>query len=372
VLALTKMFFFSIHNTLLIFRARDVFLFPNLSRHCRAWKILQPKAFEEQVIPLYFSTGRYASFLQQVRVWFLFVLDINTKSSSHEFVLSCRLFSYQVNRWGFNRITEGPDAKAYYHEMFLRGFPDLCSGIRRPTKQELPLPNQYGGCPGFSKMSKLAPLPELPMQQAKETTRNRVNTTTEQPPNGVMVEEEPIRGNNSTEEEAGTQQPGADIKIQPEEKYLVGVQGNNCKNNNRNPHQAAQSCSSEKNLGGVASSPARDPPLTAETALQHKATDHTEATSRDGSKLNTWVAIAAKRAPQPRATEKTPGEAQDSLEMKPRPRNFTFPRRLHAILSDPRNQEYITWLPHGRYVKSCLGAQRGVFSARSCQDVFVF
>jgi hypothetical protein len=33
--------------------------------------------------------------------------------------------------YGFVRITSGPDAGGYYHELFLRGRPDLCLHMRR-------------------------------------------------------------------------------------------------------------------------------------------------------------------------------------------------------------------------------------------------
>lgn len=37
--------------------------------HGRSWRILQQKAFEERVIPLYFRHGRYSSFARQVRLY---------------------------------------------------------------------------------------------------------------------------------------------------------------------------------------------------------------------------------------------------------------------------------------------------------------
>mmetsp|Transcript_35916 Transcript_35916/g.66166 ORF Transcript_35916/g.66166 Transcript_35916/m.66166 type:complete len:171 (-) Transcript_35916:139-651(-) len=55
--------------------------------HGRAWRILQRKAFEDQVIPLYFRHCRYSSFMRQ------------------------------VNGWGFRRVTNGTDYNAYYHEV---------------------------------------------------------------------------------------------------------------------------------------------------------------------------------------------------------------------------------------------------------------
>ena len=74
--------------------------------HGRAWRILQHRAFEERVIPLYFRHGRYSSFARQ------------------------------VNGWGFRRITHGPDYNSYYHEMFLRGLPHLCDKVSIQIKNQ--------------------------------------------------------------------------------------------------------------------------------------------------------------------------------------------------------------------------------------------
>ena len=54
--------------------------------HGRSWRILQQKAFEERVIPVYFRHGRYSSFARQ------------------------------VNGWGFKRITHGSDYNSYYRK----------------------------------------------------------------------------------------------------------------------------------------------------------------------------------------------------------------------------------------------------------------
>jgi hypothetical protein len=37
--------------------------------HGRSWRILQQRAFEERVIPLFFRHGRYSSFARQVNGW---------------------------------------------------------------------------------------------------------------------------------------------------------------------------------------------------------------------------------------------------------------------------------------------------------------
>jgi hypothetical protein len=99
--------------------------------HGRAWRILQHKAFEEKVIPMYFRHGRYSSFARQ------------------------------VNGWGFRRITHGPDYNAYYHEMFLRGLPHLCSEMKRLTPRDINK-NQKDDSPlpDFCSLSRDHPLPE--------------------------------------------------------------------------------------------------------------------------------------------------------------------------------------------------------------------
>jgi hypothetical protein len=37
--------------------------------HGRAWRVLKPKQFEEKVIPKFFRSDRYASFMRQVSLW---------------------------------------------------------------------------------------------------------------------------------------------------------------------------------------------------------------------------------------------------------------------------------------------------------------
>ena len=40
----------------------------------------------------------------------------------------------QVNGWGFKRIVSGNDHNSYYHEMFLRDYPQLCLKMKRIRK----------------------------------------------------------------------------------------------------------------------------------------------------------------------------------------------------------------------------------------------
>ena len=40
-------------------------------------------------------------------------------------------FQRQLNLYGFSRVTNGPDAGGYYHELFLKGRPALAVHMRR-------------------------------------------------------------------------------------------------------------------------------------------------------------------------------------------------------------------------------------------------
>jgi hypothetical protein len=75
--------------------------------HGRSWKVLNKDFFMEEICPQYFAQTRYESFIRQ------------------------------VNGWGFKRMRrEGPDRSSYYHENFLRGYPNMIDHMRRPAPGE--------------------------------------------------------------------------------------------------------------------------------------------------------------------------------------------------------------------------------------------
>ena len=69
--------------------------------HGRAFIVRKPKMFTSLIMPKYFRQTKLTSFQRQ------------------------------LNLYGFRRITQGADAGAYYHELFLRGRPQLCMRMVR-------------------------------------------------------------------------------------------------------------------------------------------------------------------------------------------------------------------------------------------------
>ena len=69
--------------------------------HGRAFIVHKPKLFTQDIMPLFFRQSKLTSFQRQ------------------------------LNLYGFRRITQGQDAGAYYHELFLRGRPQLCMRMMR-------------------------------------------------------------------------------------------------------------------------------------------------------------------------------------------------------------------------------------------------
>jgi len=69
--------------------------------HSRAFGVHDAERFVSEVMPKYFKQSRLSSFHRQ------------------------------LNLYGFHRITSGPDAGGYYHELFLKGRVPLCHHMRR-------------------------------------------------------------------------------------------------------------------------------------------------------------------------------------------------------------------------------------------------
>ena len=69
--------------------------------HGRAFIVRKPKQFTQDIMPKYFRQSKLTSFQRQ------------------------------LNLYGFRRLTQGPDAGAYFHELFLKNRPELCSRMNR-------------------------------------------------------------------------------------------------------------------------------------------------------------------------------------------------------------------------------------------------
>lgn len=152
--------------------------------HGRAFIVKQPKVFEPDVLPRIFKQSKFTSFTRQ------------------------------LNLWGFKRITKGPDAGAYYHELFLRGRPKLCSRMRRQkikgTGIKLtPNPDME---PNFYDLAKERPLAE-PKRTKKAMkplpiTRNKPNSEGANRGNNI----DPVMSSNSLFPHANLQQKSFPLK----------------------------------------------------------------------------------------------------------------------------------------------------------------
>lgn len=64
--------------------------------HGKGFIVFKKKKFAAEVLPKYFKQSKFTSFTRK------------------------------LNRWGFTRITRGPETGSYYHKFFLRDQPRLC------------------------------------------------------------------------------------------------------------------------------------------------------------------------------------------------------------------------------------------------------
>ncbi|CAB9529537.1 shock factor protein HSF8 (Partial), partial [Seminavis robusta] len=69
--------------------------------HGRSFQIFKPKEFSREVLPHYFRMSTFSSFQRQ------------------------------LNLYDFQRISEGPEKGAYWHELFLKDQPMLSTGMKR-------------------------------------------------------------------------------------------------------------------------------------------------------------------------------------------------------------------------------------------------
>lgn len=99
--------------------------------HGRAFIVLNTQQLCDVVLPRFFKQSKFMSFTRQ------------------------------LNLWGFKRMSKGPDAGAYYHELFLRGRPRLCMLMKRQKIKGIGIklsPNPEHE-PDFYKISEKFPLP---------------------------------------------------------------------------------------------------------------------------------------------------------------------------------------------------------------------
>jgi len=102
--------------------------------HGRAFIVRKPKMFTSKIMPKYFRQTKLTSFQRQ------------------------------LNLYGFRRITQGADAGAYYHELFLRGRSQLCMRMVRQKVKGTghKQPTDVGSEPNFYTMPALQDLLQPP------------------------------------------------------------------------------------------------------------------------------------------------------------------------------------------------------------------
>ena len=107
--------------------------------HGRSFLIHSPERFTENILPHYFKECKFASFTRK------------------------------LYRWGFRQISKGPDAESFFHKMFRRDKPELCSVITCGKEIRDGCPELHGGINAESLMRlEEAELRANVLQQRKE------------------------------------------------------------------------------------------------------------------------------------------------------------------------------------------------------------
>ena len=106
-------------------------------QHGRCFKVNQPSKMKP-ILDLFFGGSKYSSFQRN------------------------------LNIYGFKRITRGPDAGSYYHELFLKNYEHLCGRMKRTAVKgtQTRLASNPNDEPNFSSMP---PLRSIMPNDAYET-----------------------------------------------------------------------------------------------------------------------------------------------------------------------------------------------------------
>lgn len=99
--------------------------------HGRAFIVRKPHQFTDSIMGKYFRQTKLTSFQRQLN---LCEYCVDVCHDSYLDTTSVRIHHSPLNSPlldGFRRITQGPDAGAYYHELFLQNKPQLCMRMQR-------------------------------------------------------------------------------------------------------------------------------------------------------------------------------------------------------------------------------------------------
>ena len=110
--------------------------------HGKSFVVIRADVFATSVLPRYFATATEGTLKSGVNAKMT-----STKMSSAS-VHKYPSFTRKLNRWGFKQISRGPDAGAFYHELFKRDDPELCRGMVCQKSRKSRNPTKNGGGSG--------------------------------------------------------------------------------------------------------------------------------------------------------------------------------------------------------------------------------